>query len=48
MRIPTMLPALNRLDWERAYEYQELRQYYQGTDRSSKQLPSLCDKSEEA
>ena len=40
--------ALNRLDWERAYEYQELRQYYQGLIALRKQLPGLCDKSEEA
>ena len=39
---------LNRLDWERAYEYQELRQYYQGLIALRKQLPGLCDKSEEA
>lgn len=39
---------LNRLDWERAYEYTELRTYYQGVIALRKQLPGLCDKSEDA
>ena len=39
---------LNWLDWERAYEYQELRRYYQGLIALRKQLSGLCDKSEEA
>lgn len=39
---------LNCLKWEQAYKYQELRQYYQGLIALRKQLPGLCDKSEEA
>lgn len=39
---------LNRLDWQRAYEYEELKTYYQGLIAFRKQLPGLCDKSEEA
>lgn len=38
--------ALNRLDWERAYAYEELRRYYQGLIALRKELPGLCDKSE--
>lgn len=39
---------LNRLDWQRAYAYEELRTYYQGLIALRKQLPGLCDKSESA
>ena len=39
---------LNRLDWERAYRYTDLRTYYQGLIALRKQLPGLCDKSEGA
>lgn len=39
---------LNRLDWQRAYAYEELRAYYQGLIALRKQLPGLCDKSESA
>ena len=39
---------LNRLDWERAYRYTDLRTYYQGLIALRKQLPELCDKSEGA
>lgn len=40
--------SLNRLDWKRAYEYEELRIYYEGLIALRKQLPGLCDKSETA
>lgn len=36
---------LNRLDWQRAYAYSDLRRYYQGLIALRKQLPGLCDKS---
>ncbi|MCI7098513.1 MAG: type I pullulanase [Lachnospiraceae bacterium] len=39
---------LNRLDWERAWEYEELVNYYRGLIALRKQLPGLCDKSTEA
>lgn len=39
---------LNRLDWKRAYDYTELRTYYQGLIALRKQLPGLCDKSDTA
>lgn len=39
---------LNRLDWQRAYEYEGLRTYYQGLIALRKQFPGLCDKSENA
>lgn len=39
---------LNRLDWERAYRYQELTEYYRGLIAIRKQLPGLCDKSSHA
>lgn len=39
---------LNRLDWKRAYEYEDLRKYYQGLICLRKQLPGLCDKTENA
>ncbi|MDO5411307.1 MAG: type I pullulanase [Lachnospiraceae bacterium] len=39
---------LNRLDWERAYQYSDLRRYYQGLIALRKQLPGLCDKSANA
>ena len=37
--------ALNRLDWERTLQYEELVTYYQGLIALRKQLPGLCDKS---
>lgn len=40
--------SLNRLDWKRAYEYKELRIYYEGLIALRKLLPGLCDKSETA
>lgn len=40
--------SLNRLDWKRAYAYEELRIYYEGLIALRKQLPGLCDKSEAA
>lgn len=40
--------SLNRLDWNRAYEYEELRTFYEGLIALRKQLPGLCDKSETA
>lgn len=39
---------LNRLDWERAWKNRELVEYYQGLIALRKQLPALCDKSEQA
>ena len=36
--------ALNRLDWQRAYEYTELREYYRGLIALRKSCPGLCDK----
>lgn len=39
---------LNRLDWQRAYTYHDLRTYYQGLIALRKQLPGLCDKSSQA
>ena len=38
--------ALNRLDWNKAWENQELVHYYQGLIALRKQIPGLCDKSE--
>ena len=39
---------LNRLDWERAYAFHELREYYKGLIAFRKQCPALCDKSPSA
>lgn len=39
---------LNRLDWERAWEFHALVAYYQGLIALRKQLPGLCDKSARA
>ena len=39
---------LNRLDWERAWQYKELVEYYRGLIALRKQLPGLCDKSKDA
>ena len=35
---------LNRLDWKRAYEFSDLREYYRGLIQLRKQCPGLCDK----
>lgn len=40
--------AINRLDWERAWEERELADYYKGLIALRKQLPGLCDKSPQA
>ena len=40
--------ALNRLDWERAWENRDLVEYYQGLIALRKLLPGLCDKSIDA
>lgn len=40
--------GINRIDWKRAYEKEELREYYKGLIALRKELPGLCDKSEEA
>ena len=40
--------SLNRLDWKRAYKYEELSTFYEGLIALRKQLPGLCDKSETA
>ena len=37
--------AINRMDWERAWEERELADYYRGLIALRKQLPGLCDKS---
>ena len=41
-------PAVNRLDWTRAWDYQELVDYYRGLFALRMQLPALQDKSTEA
>ena len=40
--------ALNRLDWDRAYERLDLVNYYKGLIALRKQLPALYDKTEHA
>ena len=40
--------ALNRLDWERAWENHSLVEYYQGLIALRRELPGLCDKSAQA
>ncbi len=40
--------ALNRLDWERAWDNHTLVDYYRGLIALRKQLPALCDKGEDA
>lgn len=40
--------SLNRLDWERAYRNRNLMEYYRGLIALRKQLPGLCDKTEQA
>lgn len=40
--------AINRLDYDRAYEYAELAEYYRGLIALRKNLPGLCDKSSQA
>ena len=35
---------LNRLDWQRAWRFRELADYYRGLIALRKQLPALCDK----
>ena len=40
--------AINRMDWERAWEERELADYYRGLIALRKQLPGLCDKSPQA
>ena len=40
--------ALNRLDWEKAWENRELVEYYKGLIALRSQLPGLCDKSAKA
>ncbi len=39
---------LNRLDWERAYAFEDLRNYYKGLIALRKLCPGLCDKSPQA
>lgn len=39
---------INRLDYQRAYEYEDLVTYYKGLIGLRKCLPGLCDKSEDA
>lgn len=41
-------PELNRLDWERVYEYEDLLEYYRGLIAFRKKMPGLYDKSEDA
>lgn len=40
--------ALNRLDWQRAYAFSQLGDYYQGLIALRKKCPGLCDKSAHA
>lgn len=40
--------SLNKLDWKLAWENQELVEYYKGLIALRKQLPGLCDKSQNA
>lgn len=40
--------SLNRLDWKRAYENEEIVRYYQGLIRLRKRMPGLCDKTGQA
>ncbi len=40
--------ALNRLDWERAYAFSDLRSYYKGLISLRKRCPGLCDKASTA
>lgn len=40
--------ALNKLDWNRAYQFRDLGEYYEGLIHLRKKLPALCDKSAEA
>lgn len=40
--------SLNRLDWRKAWEERELVDYYKGLIALRKQLPGLCDKTENA
>lgn len=39
---------INRIDWNRAYERTDLREYYRGLIALRKKIPGLCDKSEDA
>ncbi|MGN0991549.1 MAG: hypothetical protein ACI4O4_08830, partial [Candidatus Ventricola sp.] len=39
---------INRLDWRRSAKFRELAAYYRGLIALRKQLPCLCDKSEQA
>ncbi len=41
-------PSLNRLDWERAWRFGELADYYRGLLVLRQRLPGLCDKSSRA
>lgn len=41
-------PELNRLDWRRIYEYENLVEYYKGLIAFRQGMPGLCDKSENA
>lgn len=41
-------PAVNRLDWHRAWRFGALTDYYRQLIRLRKSLPGLCDKSPEA
>ena len=41
-------PQVNRMDWKRAWQMQELVDYYRGLIALRMQLPALCDKSERA
>ena len=41
-------PSLNRLDWERAWRFEELADYYRGLLALRQRLPGLCDKSPRA
>ncbi|MBQ8639532.1 MAG: type I pullulanase [Lachnospiraceae bacterium] len=40
--------AVNRIDWNRVYEYEDLTAYYRGLIAFRKQMPGLCDKTKDA
>lgn len=40
--------SINRLDWRRAYEEEDLVEYYRGLICLRKQLPGICDKTADA
>lgn len=41
-------PQINRIDWNRVYEYRDILSYYEGLIAFRKQMPGLYDKSPDA